>query len=291
MKSLIAVSALLFSTLAHAHPGNGIVVLAGRAIIVSDSTTNTIWRFSAGSKPQRLVEKIHVHYLVQGLDGKLYAEALQERGGAWESAIFQLNDQGATPQPLSFTNNLPGTVFAVDREGDVVIPGSDGFYKLSARKPRQRLADFSSQTGPKIDVETLQAMTLASDGTIYFADGLYIRRMGKDGAITTMFTLQPQEGAGFFPPGSGKTRAWSLTMENDGKLLAAIPTLRQVVRLTINEKPAVIHQSAKGWVATGAVSHQQDVYVVEVGMEENSNQIRVVQVDKTGKANVIGTAR
>jgi hypothetical protein len=52
----------------------------------------------------------------------------------------------------------------------------------------------------------------------------------------------------------------------------------------------IVHRSEEGWIATGAATYQEEIFVVEVGLKKNANPIRVLRLNKDGSTTVVGTA-
>ncbi|MBI4466492.1 MAG: SMP-30/gluconolactonase/LRE family protein [Acidobacteria bacterium] len=184
---VVALCAVLALPIA-AHVGTGIVVAPGGRIYFSDPQRTVIWRLDPDGRLARLGKGIHADGLVLMADGSLY--------------VFGLKTWKITPrgQVLEYRGELSPQLrdpMTVDREGNFYFLRQDcrtkhesKVWKATAAGEASLLAGSTwgqaDGTGSAARFTCLNAWAWAPDGTLYVRDDQRLRRVGPDGAVTSV---------------------------------------------------------------------------------------------------------
>jgi hypothetical protein len=241
MKTVFGFLFFALSAAALAHPGGGIIALSENSAIIADAVENFVWLVEKGQEPKRVVSKFHGHWLTRGRDGEIYAEAFQESGGAWSSAAFRLELPTGKLTEVAHRDELGALVFAVDRDGSLVFQRGGS---LAARRNGKE-SPFRSSDQPKL--EEVTAYAWSRDGDLVFADRNRIRRVDLKGVTSPVAEIQGKVIEPKIWNGTDIPSVFGLAIDNDGRVLAAVPSLARVFRVEPNHAPREFARGEDGW--------------------------------------------
>lgn len=264
---------ILLSTAASAHPGGGIAALSENSVVLADSVENHIWLLDRGQEPKLIVSRFHGHWLTRGLDGRLYAEAFQESGGAWSSAAFRLDLPGAKLTEIAHHRDLGVLTFTVDRDGSLV------FQRGSSLVSRRNGTESSFRPHPdRPALGNVTAYAWGSAGELLYADRNQIFRIAPAGPTTRVAeiegkVLEPRIWNATETPG-----IFGLAVDEAGAVLAAVPDLGAVYRLGKDRVPHEFARSEDGWRATGVATFGDAVFLMESDTRASTSpRVRIVR--------------
>jgi hypothetical protein len=266
--------------------GNGIIAESETSAITGDAISNGVWRFEIGKSPARLADKFHCHWVTRGLDGKLYAETLHERGGAWETAIYRLDDRGAVTTPIASGVDASHGIFLVDAAGAVVYQSGD---RLVVDGPNGMTKPFRSAgtlAGGHGTLGSVKAMTWGADGALYASDGNRVLRAGPDGVLKEVAKLEEPVVEKLYAGDGGQAIAWGLAVDERGTIYAAVPAFGKTLKIGRDGKQAVVARSDNGWVAIGVAVSKGTVFLLESKTTARNNfgpRVRVVTAAGTSR--------
>jgi hypothetical protein len=277
LKAICSLWLLTFAAVAFAHPGGGIIALSENSVIVSDPTERFIWLVEKGKEPKPLISKFHVHWMTRGLDGKVYAEAFQESGGAWSSAAFQLDLQSATLTEVAHRRNVGALVFAVDRDGSLVFQRSQSL--VSWRNSRE--SAFRKPSDPLI-VANVTAYAWGPDGDLFFADRNQIRLIDHKGVASLIAEIEGKVLEPKIWNATDTPSIFSVAIDDSGRVLAAMPDLGKVYRVEKNRTLQEIARTEDGWRATGVSPFGHSIFLSETDSRASTGpRVRILRPNGT----------
>jgi len=272
-----------------AHPGSGIVAASDSAVITGDALSNGVWRFEVGKEPVRLVDKFHCHWVTKGRDGRLYAESLGERGGAWETSIYRLTAGGKTDVPVKSAVESVHGVFLVDTSGEIVHQEKDRLVVDVAGGGTKPFRG-SGLTAPGVSkLAGIKGMAWGPDGALYASDRDRVLRAGADGVLKEVAKIEGPVVDKLYSGADEKAVAWGLAVDGQGAIFAAAPALGKVLKIA-GGKTEVIATSDGAWRAIGVAVSGRTVFLLETKTTDRENfgpRVRVLVPG--GAARLIGT--
>ncbi len=274
MKLLGTLLLLILPPVAFAHPGGGLIALDANTVIFGDSMYNTVWRLEKGKKPQALITKFHAHWTTRGLDGHIYSEAFQEMGGG----LMRIDILGTKHLKIAEEKDLKAPVFAVGPRGELIFQKGD---RLIERGSDGKVRQFrGSGTVAKGDpaLEQIIALAWGLTGDLYLSDGARLRRVGKDGIIRFVASVDGKLLEKQIWNSTGKPRIWSIARDGRGRIFTALPDLGQVVRIDSDGSQHVMDRSSDGWRVTAVATFGDSVFLLESSDRNNDGQrVRVIR--------------
>lgn len=250
------------------------MALSEDSAVVTDPTENFIWIVESGKEPKRLVSKIHPHWMTRGLDGNVYTEAFGERGGAWPTAAFRLDAVTGTVTTVADHDEVPASVFAVDRDGALVFQKG---ASLVSRKDGKE-ATFRASVD-KLNLKEVTAFVWNGEDLI-FADRNMIRRMDSKGRTSLVAEI---EGAVLEPKiwnGLDVPIVFGLAVNKAGDVLATVPHLAKVFRVGKDGRPQELICSEGSWRATGVSVFGDSIFLMESDSRASTSpRVRILRAD------------
>ena len=252
-----------------AHEGWGIVVDRKGQIYFSDIPTNTIWRIAREGKLEAFLRNKHSHALVLGEDGSIYGT--QEHHAAAIGSVWRIDPDGSvsnffTPSPDSPLNLHP---FTIDREGNIYSTNSISFPNQSDKTTLLKATPDGGVTvlaggirgrrdgrGGEAQFSGIDGMAWVSDGSLYVTDGVYVRRVTRDGVVTTL-------GRGALTNPSYGEDLMGLAVSPSGSVYVADYSQRRLLLLTPDGNVRTVLETGLFWSPTGVVAVGEDLYVLE----------------------------
>ena len=296
---------------ADAHPPWGIALDdKGRVVFADIDHGNHVWRIDAPGKLSSLVSGQHSHDLYLGHDGTLFVSHIKyiPRGDRYESRLLKIGPDGATAEVIPPTvdrKRFWGNAFTLDGGGNVYFgytnnprAGEVKYESLLLRRaPDGRVtalaggkAGHSDGKGQEAQFKAINALAWGPDGVLYVADEAAIRRVSRDGTVTTLARDLVAERPGRSPAGSAN-HLFGLAVAADGTAYAADHGGRRIVKVTPDGRSATASGSESGWAPTGVAVSGDDLYILEVGAGRPGQPTgpRVLKVTPGGRSEVLAT--
>jgi len=254
---------------ARAHEGWGIVVDREGQVYFADIPTNTVWRITRGGKLEAFLRDKHSHALVLGEDGSVYGTQEHHAGAAGH--VWRIAPDGSVSNVFNLPRDLPLNLhpFTIDRDGNIYSTNSISFpnqgdkailLKASPDGVVIALAGgvrgHRDGRGGEAQFSGVDGMAWAADGSLYVTDGVYVRRVGVDGAVTTL-------GGGALTSQSFGEDLMGLAVSPGGGVYVADYSRRRVFELLPDGSTRTILETGWVWSPTGVTLAGGDLYVLE----------------------------
>ena len=251
---------------AWAHEGWGIVVNASGEIFVGDIPADVIWKISKEGKVEKVAERKHSHALVLDSAGNLYGTnphyTLPIR------SVWRLSPDGQLSDVIPPTENLPLGMqsFIMDAAGNIYSQSArkDGPPELLLlkRTPDGEITALAGSTkghadgrGSEAKFMGIDGMTWGPDGDLYVTDGPSVRRVTRDGVVTTI-------GRGHTVP------VWEedlsgIAVDANGDIYVADMAHRRILKITPDDAVHNFLWTGRVWTPTGVTIAPDGIYTLE----------------------------
>ena len=266
--SLLAI--VLVSHSARAHPAWGIVVdRRGRLFFADVNFGNCIWMIAENGDLSRFVSGKHSHDLLLDAGGDLYiADVAARSGNKWQSSLWRITPVRSTSVVIAPTENRKafwGNAFTLDRDGNVYFayknnPSAgeiEDEVLLLKRRPDGAVSVLAGSasgkvdgTGPRARFRNPGAMAWGPDDHLYVADVDSIRKVARDGTVTThvrsLTALQPD-----VVSSRSTSQPFGITIDRASSLYIADFRSRSVLTIGPNGKLLRSLRSEPEWSPVG----------------------------------------
>lgn len=278
MKFCFALCFVFFSWILSAHPSISIVMDSKGNVYYSD--LKHVWKIDTQGKKSIVVHHVHTHELYLDKDDNLFGEHLWYNGESvdtWGHYVWQLSSSGklekVIPSTKGFLNNYS---FVRDKQGNMYFASREN----DCQKVTRKNADGTLTTLGDTCMENIRWMTVTDEGIIYLVDLYDLKRIDKQGHVTTV-ALQLQE------------RSWSQFFVNDIHAIMGISTDKQknvyaavysgkkVKKISPAGKVTVFAETSIPWSPTGTLlAPNGDFWILECSV---MNAVRVERITKDRK--------
>lgn len=245
-----------------------IVVRADGEILFSDYRGNRIWGLSRDGVARVVLADLHTHHLALGPNGNVWGEHVTPDGGT--ASLWRLDREGRQrevlpPRRRPDAGAHEGTVFTFVGDELVFLRGCQivrgpvsGDLDVWAGHPCGRTAwdDERVRYG-----HLHGSLASGPEGALYFSDSRTIRRISKEGAIST---LDGRSTDLFAAPLAGEPvfdRVMGLAVDGSGRLYAAERRDRTVREITAAGQ-RVVMRLPSSWTPIGLALANGSVYVL-----------------------------
>ena len=298
---------LLLSGSALAHPPSGIVVDRRGQVYFSD--LEQVWKIDTAGKLSMVVAGVHgrhTHQLVMDDAGNLYGEDItyEPADKRWISSIWRVTPGGAFTYILPPTSNPPkGLSMFRDREGNTYAVEQNNNLKretlLLRRTPDGTVTLLAGGSyghadgrGPEAKFKSIGGMAWGADGALYLTDSGTLRKVTKDGAVTTVakdldtisHSLDSHE---TILPGG----LMGLAVDTQGNMYVADFKHRRLLKITPDGKASTLLNTESPWSPTGVAVADDNLYVLEQGftLPATYSGPRVRKIASDGKITTLAT--
>lgn len=296
----------LAATLASAHPGVGIVRDRAGDIFYTD--LKQVWKIAPDGKRTVAVPGVHTHELVLDARGDLYGEHLWYEGdatGKFAYRVWRLSASGKLEEVLPATQGLRTTYsFVRDEAGNMYSarpahepdppakgtppaePGQNPAVILVRRAPDGTTTDIAGGgpagrdgRGGAAGFTNLRWLAAAADGTVFAVDAGSVRRIARDGTVTTL-ARDIGETVTFLSWTRPLHMLMGLAPAPDGGVYVANYGARKLKKIAPDGTVSVVMTSPVPWSPSGvAVAPSGDLYVLECAF--TSTRVRRIAKDGT----------
>jgi sugar lactone lactonase YvrE len=296
---------------AGAHPPWGITVdHQGRVYFADIDHGNHIWRIEATGKLTSVVSGRHSHDLYLDRTGNLFVAhvAYIPDGGRWESRVLKVEPSGSSSETIPPTTDRKrfwGNAFTLDRDGNVYFGYTNNPRAgeaadeslLLRRSPDGRVAVLAGSTrghddgvGRRAQFVAVNGLAWGPDGVLYVSDHDTVRKVTRDGAVTTLardLVVRTPD----LEPFGGSKHLFGLAVASDGTVYVADHGSRRIVQITPEGRAATAATSEPPWAPTGVAVVDDDLYLLEVGYTRAGGSLgpRVRKISAGGKAAILAT--
>jgi hypothetical protein len=258
---LVAVSLGLAGTVStFAHPGSSIVVDAEGHVYFVD-TGQGVWKLDASGK-LALFHGQPYHWMAIDEKGR-FAES-QVLGNLDGGSFQRITPAGAVPA-LVISSDYP---IAVGRDGGLYyVPyNQTGRRELVRRMPdgqRSVFATLPMHTSPK-PMLWVNGIASGPDGSLYVTDNDAVRKIGRDGAVSTIRDkIHLNDCADALPDTPELPYFRGVAVAADGTIYAAATGCRTVVSIPSKGTVKTVVRAERPWSPTGVALFGSAIYVLE----------------------------
>lgn len=195
-----ALAFMVIASAAGAHEGWGIVRDSLGRLYVADIPANTVWRIDANGRMTAAM-RVHSHALVVGAGGAIYGTDVHVSSGIRE--VWRLDLSGRRTDVVAKSGSIPlnlqafliavdGTVYSVSVFQYDRPPDARELFLLR-RLPSGvidtvagGLAGRADGAGRSARFESVDGMAWLPDSSILLVDGARLRRVNRDGIVSTL---------------------------------------------------------------------------------------------------------
>jgi len=284
---LVLAVACLLSTAAAAHPGSGIVVDRLGQVYFVDMVSG-VWKLDPrGALTHRPGPAFH--WMALDADDRFRAAKLPS-GSSWELARI-----GTNPT-LLLASDFP---IAMGQDANLYHPSQGGGTPLrllkllpSGRTSIQATLPARGAHGPLLYLNGLAA---GPDGSLYYTEDDAIRRVSREGRVSTVVEKIAVAGCRSIPGKSAQERPLlrGLDVDAGGTVYVTATGCFSVLKVTPAGKVSILPQVPSPWAPTGVALFGNDLYVLEFqnGDSDDRREMvpRVRKIAPDGKTVILAT--
>jgi hypothetical protein len=307
MKVRIALAAALLvlasASLARANSIASVIVRPNGEVLFTDWVDNRIFAYGSDRRLRVAVPDKHAHHLALGADGLVFFEHVTPDGGI--ASLWTLETRGSIrevfpprrrPDPAAYE----GTVF-------IVGPGNELFFLRDCQIVRVVMGSASRVWAGSSCGETAWkdekvryghlhgSLAWGPNGTMYFTDSRSIRRVSREGAVTT---LDGRPAELFGGPLRGEPiyeRIMGLAVDPGGSVYFALRADRTIRKISSDGRVTTFARVTGSWTPTGLTYGNGALYVVAEPrmppMRSLLGSPRLLRIPANGRSEVLATAR
>lgn len=254
---------------ARAHPGVGIVRDGLGNVYYTD--LSQVWRIAPDGSKSVAVPDVHTHDLAIDPDGNLYGEDQRYLGGdRYRHRVWRLTPDGLLRDEVPWRDGF-WQQYGLVRDADgsrYWVEGPGDRCQIRKRAPDGRVTTVAPDArfgGP------VQWMAAGPDGSLFVIDGEALRRISREGRLTTV--------AGDLGP-----HPMGLRPDPRGGVYVAVHGARSIVRVGPDGRVVTVARTPEPWGPSGVLrAPDGDLWILEYS---DSNQARVRRVAADGRTTV-----
>jgi len=280
-------AALLFPAVAFAHPGSGIAVDKVGQIYFVDMVSG-IWKLDTQGALTH-VPGPGFHWMALDPDDRFRAARLPSGPGG------DVVRSGTKPTVI-LASSYP---VAMGGDGNLYFPSHEAGAPLQLMTMRPTGETSVVATIPPTSFGTalrdLNGLAAGPDGSIYYTESNAIRRVGKDGRVSTVVQNASLATCGSIPGLGPADRPLlrGLDVDANGTVYAAATGCGSVIQVTTEGRVSIFFQGEGPWSPTGIALRGKDVYVLEFlgAASDNRREMvpRVRKIAADGTSRIVAT--
>ena len=292
-----------------AHPPWGIVVSSTGTVYFSD--LETVWRIDDAGRLSVFRASVgrHVHDLAIDDHDNLYGpDYIYDPGSEkYFLGVWKMTPDGKeTSLQKPIDSFMSGVSIWRDASGNMYSIEQNNHTKertlLLRRTPGGIVSTLAGGAYGHKDgkaaaarFESVSAMTLAPDGSIYLTDALSVRRVALDGTVTTVATNLAARTSEDKPTlfGGADTSIIGLAVSSDGQVYVADAGNRRLLKIAKDGTVGVVYRLDPPYFPTGVFATRNgDVYVLEFSYTPpgTTNNPRVRKISSDGQNRLLTSA-
>lgn len=271
MKTIIITCVLLLAAAvpARAHPGVGIVMDRQGNVFYTDLVH--VWRIAPDGRKSIAVRDVHTHELSIDSAGNLFGEDSEYLGGErWRHRVWRRAPDGRVTDVIPWRDGFWRQYgFVRDRAGAMYwVQCPERVCTIRRRTPDGR----TSVVGPGVRFDhNINWIAPGAAGSLYVVDGEDLRRIDREGRISTVARGVGSGMMGLFPDGQGG-------------LYVAVYGTRSIVRVSADGRRSTVARTPEPWSPSGVLAAPNgDLWILEYS---TSNEARVRRIARNGRVTV-----
>ena len=265
---------LLLLSIVYSHPGIGIVSNSKGVIYYTD--LEHVWKIKPNGQKSIAVKNVHTHELYLDKDDNLFGVHVWYEGeeiDKWGHYVWKLGADGKFEKIIPNSEGfLADYSFVRDKAGNMNFTSETDrtkLFQVNSQGEKSLLAD---------GFKNIRWMNATDDGIIYIVDLLSLKRIGKDGTVSTV--MEKVTDKKWFQFNLREIHAvMGVWFDATNSVYVAAFAEGKILKVNENGSTTVIYQSKKGWGPTGGIFDQNgDLWVLEYS---NTNKVRVVKGELT----------
>lgn len=286
----VVLTVILVSPPVLAHPGWGIVTDAKGQIYFSDVDRNCVWKIGADGKTTVFVRGKHSHDLAIDAEGNLHGEHVWYDGHEFHASQWIAAPDGTVHDEATYASSIPGQASTptaaialstgvhafgftsvVDHEGNRYYMSGDNHLRTTAKvlevTPAGEVSTvaggawgWADGPGERARFRNFGVMVLGPDDALYLTEGGNLRRITRDGTVTTLAKGLTDDVRREKPPFFG---LMGLAIDRRGDVIVADYGNRLVRRITQKGEVTTIARASWPWRPTGVAVRGDQILVLE----------------------------
>jgi len=279
MQILIIIAACLFPSLASAHPGSGIVADRLGQIYFVDMVSG-VWKLDARGALTHIPGPAF-HWMTLDAAGRFAGVRLPSGSSGDVERI------GVNPT-LLLASDYP---IAMGHDGNLYYPTHSSGTPLQILKmlPTGQTSIVATLNGP---LRYLNGLAAGPDGSLYYTEDNAIRRISKEGRVSTVAENVAVTGCASFP-GVDRPFLQGLAVDAGGTIYVAATGCGSVLKISSAGRVTTLSQLPGHWAPTGVTLSGNDLYVLEFQHPESDKRRemlpRVRKIAPDGKTAIVAT--
>jgi sugar lactone lactonase YvrE len=292
---------------AAAHPATGIVV--DRAGNVYFSDLETVWKVDLQGKLsvfRKGEHGRHVHELSIDEKNNIYGADVSYEPATkkWISDVWKMTPEGKLSYLLEPTTDPPrGMSMWLDREGNMYLVDQNNHLKKQTlvlrRTPDGTVTTLAGSAygladgkGHEARFGSIGGMVFGPDECIYLTDGTSVRKVAKDGTVTTVASgldfKRPEDDPRLFASYGGLA---GLSVDPDRNVYVADAGKRRLLKINPQGQASVVWRNEPPYFPNGVAAVGQNIYVLELGLTLPNlwSGPRIRKIGPDGKSTILAT--
>lgn len=272
-----------FSTSVLSHPGSGIEIDRSGQIFFLD-TGSGLWKLDTLGKLTHL-SPLRYHWLALDANNQFTNTRLSSSSG-------DISKAGTDPTTL-LSSDYP---IAIGQNGNFYYaPSSTSSLKLVRVVPSGETAEIATlptnSSGERH--QYLNGLANGPENSLYYTDHNTIRRISKEGRVSTVATVTPLANDPSIPGVEQRPYLRDLDVDSNGVIYVADNGDARVLKITPDLEITTLVQTQSPWAPTAVAVFKDDVYVLEFSHTEGDDRTmwmpRIRKITPDGKSTIILT--
>jgi DNA-binding beta-propeller fold protein YncE len=284
---LLLAGVCLFSTLAAAHPGSGIVIDRFGQIYFVDMVSG-VWKVDTHGALTHLPGPAF-HWMALDADNRFGAVRLPSGSGG-DVARLRANPV------LLLASSFP---VVIGRDGILYYPthgtGVPNPLQMMKLLPSGQTASMASlpSTTVGLPIRDLNGLAAGPEGSVYYTEKDAIRRISRDGHVSIVVENILRVHCASIPEGGPDPLLRGLDVDSAGTIYVAATGCGSVFKITPAGQVTLLFQLPSPWSPTGIALFGKDVYVLEFLHPESDDRSemlpRVRKITPDGRTTIVAT--
>lgn len=278
--TIIVLTSSLVVSVAAAHPSVSVVIDVYGNIYYSD--LSQVWMISPDGNKKVVVENVHTHELWLSVEGDLYGEDVRSQGDNYRHRVWVKSPDGKVRNVIGWREGFP------DEYSDYSFVRDKRGHQYVLDRPNKQVKFFE-------DEELIRAHSLSEfkgtprwhaispEGKVYVSFEGYIVEISDEGA--QVFASSLIERTSEFDWVGDHHALLGMWFNSQNELHLAMFSGQKVIKVLSDVTTEIIYEADGDWSVTGgAYTKEGELILLQFS---NSNNVRVLKVDKFGNSTVL----